>query len=606
MIIRITIFLLFISTVASAQSSEDAGIFKKSLEEELAKRKNGEWLYQRSEVYRKSVLHNVAEKLHLGTSFKTKDQPVSPQNLPGVFSQDISNDQFGQEETTVAISRNDPNLIVIGSNDEPEDVRSMPIFLSTDGGKSWNTSRMPIPPKPYYAYGDPFLAADQFGGFYYAFLIYNDKLSMSNIMVAHSVDGVTWTYGEPVIFGKGQSASSEDKESIAVDSGSVSPTNGRVYVSWMHFDADTSKQGLQLAWSDNLAQSWSEPVRIDNGSGFFSQVKVDKDGNVFYTYSEYVGDGTDGTHYLLISYDHGATFIRRKIGNYYNYPYSDREHIPTLKGASGFQAFPYITMDYDSHLNTLHVVYGSYKKWNDTTYSAILYYVKTSNGGITWSNPFPIGFQGDSTTLHTDRFMPWIGINQETDDVHILYYSSEDDPKNIKTEAYRAIIHTGGPVSYTRISDSLFNPLQVTDYNTIPFIGDYIGCGIRGSTDVYTWTENRKGYSDGEIYAYVINPSAGISGIHQVSANALNIVSVYPNPAANDKFNLDIAIPQSGRVTLSLLSISGAFSKKLFQEDLPSGTYEKELDIHGIANGEYIISLENGSAAVQKKIIITH
>ena len=604
MIIRIIFFLLLFCAGSFAQGVGREDAFKKALDEEISKRENGEWLYQRSEVFRKTVLHNVEERLHLGTRFQ-HNLPQT-QSQPGLFFGDVSNDQFGQEETSVAISRNDPNRILIGSNDEPEDVRSMPAYLSIDGGRSWNTSRMPLPPKPYMAYGDPFLAADQFGGFYYAFLISNEKLSLSNIMVAHSVDGVTWTYGEPVILGKGQSASSEDKESIAIDSGITSLTNGRVYVSWMHFDADTSKQGLQLAWSDNLGQNWSAPVRIDNGSGFFSQVKVDRNGNVFYSYSEYKSDGSIGAHYLLISYDQGASFIRRKIADYINYPYSDKLHLPALKGRNGFRAFPYINIDYDSHFNTLHVVYGSYKKWDDSTNSALLFYVKTSDAGVSWSKPFPLGYSGDSLILHTDRFMPWIGINEDNGDVHILYYSSENDPKNIKTEAYRAIIHSEGPVTYTRLSDSLFNPLHITDYTYTPLLGDYIGCAIRGSTYAYAWTEDRKGFPDGEIYAYINNLFAGVSGIHQVSANALRIISAYPNPLINGKIKLEFAIPRTGIVSLSLSTIEGTFCKKLFQADLSSGTYEKEFDISGIANGEYIISLENESASVQKKIVVLH
>ena len=604
MIIRIIFLLILFSTIASAQGSEGRDAYNKALDEELAKRDNGEWLYRRSDVYRKNVLQAVKEKLHLGLSFQT--QPTMPLNQPGILTGDISNDPFAQEETSVAISKNDPNLILIGSNDEPENIRSMPVYLSTDGGRSWNTSRLPLPPKPYVAYGDPFVAADQYGGFYYAFLLGNDKLQQYNIMVAHSPDGVTWTYGEPVIFGKPQFGSSEDKESIAVDTGITSPTNGRVYISWMHFDVDSSKEGLQLAWSDNLGQNWSTPVRIDNGSGFFSQVKVDRNGNIFYTYSVYEGDNVLGTHYLLISYDQGATFIRRKIADYNNFPYSDKERVPTLKGKSGVQAFPYINMDYDSHLNSLHVVYGSYQKWNDTSHSAMLYYVKSTNAGITWSHPYPLGFTGDSIALHTDRFMPWMGINEENDDVHILYYSSQDDPKNIKLEAYRAIIHIEGPVTYSQISDSLFDPLHITDYTYTPFIGDYIGCAIRGSMYAYAWTEDRKGYTDGEIFAYINNPSAGVTGIHQVSANALRIISAYPSPAIHNKLNIEFAVPQNGNVVISLIDTKGTSCERLMETDLSSGTYQKEFDISSMASGNYLVTLEGGNGVVQKKIIIIH
>ncbi|MDP4219620.1 MAG: T9SS type A sorting domain-containing protein [Bacteroidota bacterium] len=606
MLVRVIVFLLLASTTAFAQVDGVDALFTNALQEELSKHENGLHLYQRSEVFRKMILRHVAEKLRAKKPEYNNIPFAQHQSQRGVFSGDLSNDSFGQEETSVAISRKDPNRIIVGSNDEAANIRSLPVFLTTNGGTSWYTSRMPIPPAPYYAYCDPFLAADQYGGFYYAFLIFNEKLSMSNIMVAHSADGAVWTYGEPVIFGKGSSASMEDKESIAVDFATTSATNGRVYVSWMHFDSDPSKEGLQLAWSDNLGQNWSAPVKIDDGSGFFSQVKVDNNGNVFYTMSEYRGDGALAGQYMLISYDHGATFVRRKIADYFNFPISTKFQVPTLKGYNGIQAFPYIAMEYDSHLSTLHAVYGTYQKWNDSVSSALLYYVKTTDEGKSWSYPYPIGFQGDSAALKTDRFMPWIGVDEGNGDVHIIYYSSEDDPNNLKVEAYRAIIHSEGGVSYSRLSDSLFNPLHVTDYNTNPFIGDYIGCQISGSTYVYTWTEDRKGYSDGEIYAYVTNPNAGVSAIHQVSANALRILSTYPNPVRDGKIKLGFAIPTEGNVSISLTSLNGSSVTFLFADHLAQGTYEKEIDLGLVSSGEYIISLDVGNQSTQKQIVVIH
>ena len=137
MLFRITIFLLLASVTAFAQGSVSEQDFKRVLDEELAKRPNGTWLYTRSEVYRKTVLHHIAEKLHLGTAYQADVSQMQVQSAQ-LFSGDVSTDPFGQEETSVAISRNNPKRIVIGSNDEPEDIRSMPIFLSTDGGMSWH------------------------------------------------------------------------------------------------------------------------------------------------------------------------------------------------------------------------------------------------------------------------------------------------------------------------------------------------------------------------------------------------------------------------------------------------------------------------------------
>jgi hypothetical protein len=88
--------------------------------------------------------------------------------LPSYGQKTISNDEFAQQETSIAISRKDPNRIVVGSNDDAMDVRSMPAYLTTDGGKSWDTYRIPKVPTPYRPTGDPVVIADNDGGFYYA------------------------------------------------------------------------------------------------------------------------------------------------------------------------------------------------------------------------------------------------------------------------------------------------------------------------------------------------------------------------------------------------------------------------------------------------------
>ncbi|MFI5264440.1 MAG: sialidase family protein, partial [Candidatus Kapaibacterium sp.] len=554
MLVRVTIFLLLASVSAFGQSVSSEQDFKRALDEELAKHENGAWLYSRSDVFRKNVLRHINEKLHLGTTYENKSGQMLPQSFQK-FDGDVSNDIFPQNEPSVAIARGNPSRILVGSNDGPEDIRSMPAYLSNDGGITWNTSRMPSPPKPYVAFGDPFLTADQYSGFYYAFLIQNDADYLSNIMVAHSPDGVSWFYGDPVIKNKKPDASVEDKECVAVDLGHYSLTNGRVYVAWYHSEQSIEKSGLQLAWSDDFGVSWSKPVMVDSGDGFFSQIQIDDFGNIYYSYSLYPFDASISQHYLLVSHDHGATFTRRKMADFYNYPYSKFQYKPTLKGANGICAFPYITINYDVQTGTLHAVYGSYKKWNDSLSTSVLYYTFTRDEGVTWSHPYAIGFQGDSAALKTDRFMPWVAVDETTGNVHILYYSSENDSNNIKIEAYRVIFAKEVPLNYTRLSDSLFDPLHVTDYGNAPFVGDYIGCALQGTTSVYTWTENRKGlppeqFADGEIYAYVNSVSSGVSGFHQVSANALAIFSAYPNPAAKGRITLGLAIPQSSAVSI--------------------------------------------------------
>ena len=86
--------------------------------------------------------------------------------------------------------------------------------------------------------------------------------------------------------------------------------------------------------------------------------------------------------------------------------------------------------------------------------------------------------------------------------------------------------------------------------------------------------------------------------------SVLAIFSAYPNPVTSNKLTLGFAIPENGNASISLSSINGTLSKKLFSADLAQGTYEKEFELNNIASGEYIISLTTEYGSAQKKIII--
>lgn len=130
---------------------------------------------------------------------------------------------------------------------------------SVDGGLSWIDGG--VPPNTGYPTGryegDPVLAVDNAGNFYYANLFTPDG-SQSGLSVNHGkFAGFVFTWDPPVV--PVQTATDFlDKEWIAVD-----PVNGNIYMSYTRFLGAGGDQ-VEFTYSTNQGATWSVPQVLTN------------------------------------------------------------------------------------------------------------------------------------------------------------------------------------------------------------------------------------------------------------------------------------------------------------------------------------------------------
>lgn len=507
----------------------------------------------------------------------------------------VSNDEFAQQETTIAISRTDPKLIVVGSNDDAMDVRSMPAYVTTDGGKSWDTYRLPKAPSPYHTIGDPVLIADNDGGFYYAYLL-NSTTAGYNILVAHSSDGKSWTYNNPVI--SEPSGAFEDKEWLGIDRSPASPTYGRLYVTWTRLHPGiASESGTFIAWSDDTGKTWTEPKRFGSFVGTYTQIQVGKSGEIFVSYSQFSEELDSIGHYLSVSNDFGQTFTQRRVATFINYPFSLGNLKSTLKNGR-LVSFPYLSFTLDDRdPRTMHAVYGSY---DTARKAAIQQYIFSTDDGVTWSSPRIIG---NPSTLDRDRFQPWISFDPVKQIPHVFYYSSEQDEKNLLSSPFKARI-LPDTILAEQIGDTTFNPLATLDLNNTPFIGDYTGADICGRTFAASWTQNRAGFTDGEIFVYVDPNIDSLTGgvVITIRRAKFMIAAVSPNPAST---HCQIYVRSREHIHGSL-EIIDLRSTVLYSISAEIGEGESMLDLllPPLPAGSYFLRLRTASGSAVEKIVI--
>jgi hypothetical protein len=78
----------------------------------------------------------------------------------------------------------------------------------------------------------------------------------------------------------------------------------------------------------------------------------------------------------------------------------------------------------------------------------------------------------------------------------------------------------------------------------------------------------------------------------------------YPNPAGTSA-KIKYALPEDTKVTIKLYNITGQVVKVLVNEDASAGTYVKEVNADGLADGVYLYRMEAGDYSAVKKMVIT-
>jgi len=520
-----------------------------------------------------------------------------------VVVSDASNVALNQDNPSVIISRKDKHLIVVGASSDYDDMdnNGMLAYTTTDMGKTWASSRLPLTVNQnFYTYGEPAVVCDNSGTFYYAYITNDGADSAGNISFATSPDGKNWKNETP-INNNTTLAGFPDGVSICVDNSPLSPRVGRVYAVWNQYFSDPllfTQQGVTISWSDNGCKTWSTP-KLLGSSDDYQEVRTGKNGEIYVSVSDSNGFG----QLLFTSIDGGNTFDSQGelIGLFRSYPYFPIDATTgytRLKGSVGFAAFPYISFDVDLTTNRIHCVFGDFQ---DSL--AIQYYVYSDDNGKNWSDQEIVGLSvGDP--ISADRFDPSVSVDQKTHEAYILYYSSESDVKNIMTAPFRIRVRD----TTKQMLSATFDPLVVErSATTDPYIGDHTASDAYDSIYVAGWTQNKTGLSDGDVFVYVSSPKSAKNGVEVpvlLHSNSAWLSAPYPNPSSGKNISFSYYLPHASNINLDLFDATGKLVRHLLSASKEEGSYVEQFSLANITEGSYMIRMVTDTGQLSRKLVI--
>ncbi|HLQ22036.1 MAG TPA: sialidase family protein [Gemmatimonadales bacterium] len=325
---------------------------------------------------------------------------------------------------------------------------------SDDGGQTWTSGFLPPVSGSIFTFGDPVVAADRHGNFYFAGLGAN-AAGQFTIQTNKSTDGGK-SWSDAVVV---QQDNGGDKDWLAVGPDPFDRNRDNVYVTWTSFQATGSQ--VRFARSTDGGATWTaktvfaplpdpNPANPQNAVQFSNPYVDPITGRLYLPFARFSNSDVDFIQ-VLASDDAGETFHFLD----FNAPGApDPTLLPVVQpgelidcrsggrrlaihsgadvgGRFGLRSFVQATRltvqpTFAARNGVLYLAWSNSTSpiFGDPNSGSNVMFVRSDDGGGTWSTPIPVN---PSVAGDAHHVLPSLAIDQDPNDVHVTYYTQHAD-----------------------------------------------------------------------------------------------------------------------------------------------------------------------------------
>jgi hypothetical protein len=384
-------------------------------------------------------------------------------------------------EPSIAINPSNPSELVAGA------VLNY-VATSKDSGRTWKNDQLK---SRYGVFGDPCIAADHKGRFYYFHLSdpsglgWSDSSILDRIVCQRSNGiGKKWNKGfAPAPNGK----KDQDKEWVAVH-----PTEGHIVMTWTEFDKygateESCKSRILMALSKN-GKHWSEAYVISETEGNCidesetvegATPSFSPNGDIYVSWS--VNGDIKFARLDMSHWDFGKRG-HFKIGKEQTVVKGGADWAFDIPGIGRANGMPITMCDVSGGPNngTIYINWADQRNGEDDT---DIWMISSKDEGKTWSEKVRV----NDDKAGSQQFFTWATIDQSNGNIYTVFYDRRNHANNAN-DVYLAVSKDGGKTfENQKISESPF---------TVPegvFFGDYNNISVVNGVVRPIWTSVKDG-----------------------------------------------------------------------------------------------------------------
>jgi hypothetical protein len=224
-------------------------------------------------------------------------------------------------------------------------------------------------------------------------------------------------------------------------------------------------------------------------------------------------------------------------------------------------------------------------------------FVRSTNGGRTWSAPVRVNDDADTTAWQ------WFGTMSvaPTGRIDVVWLDTRDNPGSVNSSLYYSYSIDGG-VTWSpnvRLSPSFDPHVGWPQQNKM---GDYFHM-VSDSTCAHLAWAATFGGEQNVYYGHISYLPTGVAnGREQIPGN-FSLLQNYPNPF-NPGTLIQFALPRASFVKLSVFTVLGEKIATIVSGQLAAGTHTVRWDAAGLASGVYFYRLEADGFWQTKRLVV--